>query len=186
MKIRFFHPMVLVVCAFFISCFQEQKEDEEILAKINDRQLTVNEFEYQLAMEVGMDSEFKLTNEAKRDFLDQLIEKELLLQEAKNRKLDRRKEFMRTIERYWEATLIRDLMDLKGQEIVKGTSVTQEEIDAQYEKMKQEGMEAPPFEAIREKVVGDVMDFKRREKLGAWVKLLRKDAQVEINQAKLN
>ncbi len=141
MKIRLFPPFLLVVCAIFFCCTQGQEESGEILARINVRQLTLNEFEYQLAKEVDMDSEFKLTNKAKRDFLDQLIEKELLIQEAKKRKLDRKKEFMRTIERYWEATLIRDLMDLKGKEIVKGTLVTQEEIEAHYEKMKQGGMD---------------------------------------------
>ena len=109
---------------FFLSlslfcCSREKAEEGKILSRINDYNLTLDEFQYQLAAELELDKDFKLTNEAKKEFLEQLIRKELLIQEAKKLKLDRKDKFVRAIERYWESTLIRDLMDLKCQEIAK-------------------------------------------------------------------
>jgi hypothetical protein len=86
---------------------------------INDYHLTLDEFQDQLAAELKLEKDFKLTEEAKREFLEGLIRKELLIQEAKRLKLDRKEKFVRAIERYWESTLIRDIMDLKGKEIAK-------------------------------------------------------------------
>jgi len=50
---------------------------------------------------LNLDREFKLTQKAKKDFLDQLIVKEVMIQEAKKRNLDRKEKFVRAIERYW-------------------------------------------------------------------------------------
>ena len=185
MKNRFFFIFIFAICVSLFCCAQEQEEKKEILAKINDYELTLKEYEYQLVAELEMDKDFKLTSEAKKEFLDQLIEKELLIQEAKRLKLDREERFIRTIERYWEATLIRDLMDLKGKEIIERASVTEEEVKLQYEKMKQSGVKPPPFEKIREKLTREVREAKKRENLVEWMKELRKDAKIEINKEML-
>ena len=106
MKKGLFPPLIFVLLFFVICCAQEQTEKKEIVAKINDYELTLEEFEDQLATELNLDKDFKLTKEAKRDFLEQLIRKELLIQEATKLELDRREKFTRAIERYWESTLI--------------------------------------------------------------------------------
>jgi hypothetical protein len=63
--------------------------------------------------------------------------------------------------------------------------VTDEEIEAQYEKVKQGTKEPPPLDEIRDKLKRQVTDIKRREKLIVWVKSLRENAEVEINRDKL-
>ena len=124
------------MCSFLFCCTQEKIEEDKALAKVNDYVLTLDEFQVQLAQELKLDKEFKLTKRAKKEFLDQLITKELLIQEAKRRKLDRKEKFIRTIEQYWESTLIRDLMEMEGQKIEKCTLVSQEEIEIRYKEMK--------------------------------------------------
>jgi len=39
------------------------------------------------------------------------IKKQILIQEAQRQGLDRKKSFMKTIERYWEQTLIKELLN---------------------------------------------------------------------------
>jgi hypothetical protein len=165
-----------------LGCSQEQTEKKEILAKINDYKMTLSEFEFQLAQELEMEHDFKLTREAKKEFLDQLIRKELLIQEARKLKLDRREAFVKTIERYWESTLIRDLMELKGKEISQQTVVSQEEMESRYEKMKNANPGLLSLEQMQEKITEQIRREKKRKNLVAWINELRKNAKIEIDQ----
>ncbi len=182
MKKGLLFPLLLALCFSLFCCSQEQTEKEEILAKINNYELTLKDFEFQLVDELEMAQDFKLTREARKEFLDQLIRKELLIQEAKRLRLDREKNFVRTIERYWESTLIRDLMELKGKEISKRTVVSQEEIESRYEKMKQSDPDLAPFTDMQKKIAKQIMVEKKRDRLVAWINELRKDAEIEIDQ----
>jgi hypothetical protein len=119
MKAHFSYSLLFLLLLSLFCCSQEKRVESKILARINDYNLTIDEFHHQLAAELEFDKDFKLTEEAKQEFLEELIVKELLIQEAKKLKLDRKDKFIRTIERYWESTLIRDLMDLKSKEIQK-------------------------------------------------------------------
>ena len=144
--------------------------------------MTLDEFQVQLAQELKLDREFKLTKEAKNEFLDQLITKEILIQEAKRRKLDRKEKFIRAIERYWESTLIRDLMEMEGQKIEKRAVVSQEEIEMRYKEMKNLDENQPPLESIRQKISEKIMEDKKSSMLEEWVNQLKKKAKIEINQ----
>jgi hypothetical protein len=181
MKRRSF-VVILALGLFVIGCGGKQAEEKEVLARINDYELSLEEFEYQLVREMEMDEGFKLTRDAKSAFLEQIIQKELLIQEAKRLKLDRRKEFTEAIERYWESTLIRDLMALKGNEVVRRASVTQEEIQSRYERMKESNPSLPPLESIEGDVVSQVTEEKKREKLAEWLKDIREKAKIEVNE----
>lgn len=182
MKKGLLFPCLLALSFSLFCCSQEQTEKKEILAKINNYELTLKDFEFQLVDELEMDQDFKLTREARKEFLDQLIRKELLIQEAKRLKLDREKNFVRTIERYWESTLIRDLMELKGKEICKRTVVSQEEIESRYEKMKQSDPDLAPFTDMQKKIAKQIMEENKCDRLVAWMNELRKDAEIEIDQ----
>ena len=186
MRRRFFWLFFAVACLQLLSCSQEKKEASETLAKIDGYVLTLDEFQSQLAAEVEFDRDFKLTEEAKKTFLENLIRKELLIQEAKKRELDRKEKFIRAIERYWEATLIRDLMEMKGNEIEKRTVVSQEEIEARYNEMKKSDDQIPPLENMTEQIRKKIVEEKKSKMLGEWIDDLRKKARVEINEELLS
>ena len=131
--------LLLFLSMSLFGCSQEKPEEGKILSRINDYNMTLDEFQYQLAAELELDKDFKLTNEAKKKFLEQLIKKELLIQEAKKVKLDRKDKFARTIERYWESTLIRDLLEIKGKEISQDILIPKAEIEARVRKIEKSG-----------------------------------------------
>ena len=182
MKKRLIYWLFTILCLSIFSCTQEQIGEDKTIAKINDYVLTLDEFQVQLAEELNLDREFKLTKEAKKDFLDQLIIKEILIQEAKKRELDRREKFMRTIERYWESTLIRDLMEMESQVIEKQTVVSQEEIKMKYNEMKEQEENLLPLESIRDEISKRILEDKRSKILEEWVNQLKKKATIKINQ----
>lgn len=175
----------LLVAGLLCACSGEPEDEGEVLARINDYELTLEEFETQLAADLRMDEQFKLTQEAKQAFLERLIRKELLIQEAKRRKLDQREAFVRAMERYWESTLIRDLMALKGEEAVQRSSITEEEIRERYEALKARNQDLPPFEDMRERIGKRLLEEARQERLQAWVEEMRGRAEVEVDEALL-
>lgn len=186
MKKGLFFILIFYSFIFLSGCTQERAEKKEVIARINDYKLTRQEFENQLIEELTMETDFKVTREAKSIFLEQLIRKELLIQEAQKSGMDRKKKFVKTIERYWESTLIRDLMELKGDEFDKRTYVSEEEIDARYQEMKKTEEELPPLEEIKKNIAEQLKDQKKREKLRQWINNLRKNAKIEIDQKLLH
>jgi len=171
----------LIVIFLFFGCSPENGDQGEVLARINDYKLYLNDFQRQLAEEIELDHEFKITREAKEGFLEDIIKKELLIQEAKKYKLDQEKNFIRTIERYWESTLIRNLMESKGREIEKLITVSQEEIKDYYLKMKQTRDDLPPLEDMQETLTRIIKEDKKTQQLEVWINDLRKKAEVASN-----
>ena len=185
MKKGLYYLFVFFLLFFLFSCLQDKVEEGEILCRINEYNLPVDDFRSQLAEDLEFNSDFKLTEKAKRQFLEELIRKELLIQEAKKLKLDRKDKFIRAIERYWESTLIRDLMELKGEEISKRTYVSEEEIKARYKKMKILEGTLPPLSEIQDQITKELREEKRTRMLEEWIDDLRKKASVEIDQGLL-
>ncbi len=180
-KIRLCFMLFLLVVAAS-GCSRGKEEQPEVLARISDYDLTVDEFKSQLTSEIEMDKDFKLTREAKQTFLNELIKKEILIQEARRLKLDTREEFRRAIERYWESTLIRDLLEKKGREIAGKTFVTEEEIQARYEAMKTSDGSLPTLGVMREDIAGKLKEEKKSKALEAWINQLKKKTEIKIDE----
>ena len=172
--------MSLILCLF--SCSQDKSEQDLILAKVNDYALTLNEFNTQLKEELEYDKDFKLNHDARKTFLDQIITKELLIQEAKRRQLDREDKFIRAIERYWEATLIRDLMAMEGQAIEKRTVVSQEEIEARYDALLKSDPNQPPLASLQAQIAQEILNEKKQRSLEEWISRLKTNAKITFDE----
>lgn len=182
MKNILFYLLLLLLSLMFFSCSGEKSADTRVLASINDFDLTLNEFQVKLAAELEMDRELKLTKKARNDFLEEIIRKELLIQEAMRMNLDKKEKFIRAIERYWELTLIRDLMEVKGGEISQKVLISQEEIQDRYNQMKKQEPELEPFAELEEDIANELKDSKKTMALGKWIDELKQNAKIEINQ----
>lgn len=179
------HFLLILVVLFFLQACSETQDQEDVLARINDYELTLSEFETALQDELEMASEYKLTQAGKKDFLSSLLRREVLIQEARKRELDQQEEFVRTIERYWESTLIRNLMQQQGKAIADRVVVTEEEIRDRYERLKAQNPDIPGLETIRERLIKELEEEKKSRRLEAWVQDLLDKAEVSINEALL-
>jgi len=165
-----------------LSCSGDQPEKDEVVAIINDYSFTLKEFQTELSAELEMDNDFKLTKEARSNFLEDIIRKELLIQEARRLALDQQESFIRTIERYWESTLIRELIEKKNLDIEKIAIVSQEEIERRYKAMKDTDSSTPPLEDLEEEIEKTLKDRKKTRLLKDWITSLRDNAEIEINE----
>lgn len=113
-----------------------KKGPERIVATINDYNMTVDDFNYESKEVLRTGRLIGGVPITKEDILDALITKELLLQEAQKENLDKDRDFMKTIELYWEQTLLKNLLTKKSREIERKITVYKGEILDYYNKMK--------------------------------------------------
>lgn len=135
-KICRFTVLFALMATFIISGCARKEGEKRVIAAINDYKMTVEDFNYE-SREIlnvsGILGEVPVTN---KEMLDALITKEVLIQEAAREDLDKEKDFMRSIELYWEQTLLKNLLTRKSEEIAKKTVVCEDEINRYYNKMK--------------------------------------------------
>jgi len=126
----------LVACSGCGGTGGEDKDGNGIVAMINDYELRVSDFKD----ETGFAGTGKYLSDdpvkAKQDILEEIINKKILVQEAERENLDKEKDFMKGIERYWEQSLIRALLRKKMTELSEGITVSDDEIIAEYIRMQ--------------------------------------------------
>jgi len=184
MKKGLFLFLMIALSGLLVCCSKEKAEKPKVLAVINDYELTLDDFESQLADELELDQDFKLTKEAKHSFLEGLIKKQLLIQEAKKMKLDTKEDFVRAIQRYWESTLIKNLIEIKSAEIDKKIYASQEEIQARYEQLSK-SEPVPPLSELQDTLQEEIKENKKTNKLKHWIDDLRQKADIRIDEALL-
>lgn len=178
-------PMFILLLLCLTGCSRQEQEEQAVLARINDFNLTLDDYEFELSRDVELDNDFKITTEAKKEFLEEMIRKQLLVQEAKRLRLDTKEQFVRTIQQYWESTLIRDLLDLKGKEITGRIYVSEDEIAARYEDMARSITPTAPLQQVRQQILEELKEDKKTAMLEAWVVELRQKATVHIEEGLL-
>ena len=178
-------PMQIILFAVILVLFScsdnNSRVKEDIILTINDFNMSKSEFQTKVKADMEYNDSFKKNDSVKQEMLDGLIRKELLIQEAKKMGLDKNSQFISAIERYWEATLIKLLMEQKNNEIQKTTTVSQEEIKQQYEAYKLKNRSLPAFEIIEKEIAAEVLESKKSAILENWVESLRKKANIKID-----
>ena len=183
--------MVILFCFSFIAAACSNNADDaatrgQVIARVNDYSLSLEEFRKGLVREMEYARDFKATAEVKTEFLQSLIKKELLIQEAKRRGLDTREEFVDAIEAYWEATLIKQLMEEKNREIKKVALVSEKEIQERYAQLKSENPTIPAYELAEKQIAEELYHQKKTRLLDQWISSLQENAAIEINSELLN
>ncbi|MCX5665921.1 MAG: SurA N-terminal domain-containing protein [Candidatus Omnitrophica bacterium] len=130
---------VLLLLLFMVGCGKAKESpspNAECVATINDYKLTVADFKEDLKTAVAQKYLADDPAKAKRDILEELITRKILVQEAQRENFDKQPSFMKEIERYWEQALIKFFLKQKSQALVGMISADKGEIAAEYNKMK--------------------------------------------------
>lgn len=104
--------MLLVLVSVIAGCPQK-KAEKETVATIGKYHI----YKEDLLSEAELYPPQYLKKISKEQFLDNLIEKKILLIEAQHQGLDKKPEFLKMIERFWEQSLLRSLLDEKSRQI---------------------------------------------------------------------
>ncbi|MFC1646403.1 peptidyl-prolyl cis-trans isomerase [Candidatus Omnitrophota bacterium] len=119
------------------------------LAKVNSKVITYEEFEQNIKNLKALSEEVTVENfEQKKSLLDELINQELLYQEAKSRGISQRRELQDLTEGYLRNLAVRQLMI----DITENVTVDAQEIETFYNQYKDQ-LSEPEQRRIREIVV---------------------------------
>jgi len=131
-KGRFRLGAVGVATLLFVAgaCTEKRDDSSKALAIINGKEITASEFDLRWSQVPEFARKTYEGADGRKKFLDELITRELLLQEAKKRGIDRDRTLLERIERFKERTLLDSLM---REEVDARVTVTQEDIKAYYD-----------------------------------------------------
>jgi peptidyl-prolyl cis-trans isomerase C len=124
-----------------------------VLARVNNEVITLESFDEKMKNRNAVVTEPAQrveTTEAKKQFLDELITDELVLQEARGRGIDKKKEVKDAIEAYHKFVMAQQLVE----DETKGISVEPAEIQAFYDRSKN-AFVTPAEARVREIVVAN-------------------------------
>ncbi|MCL4536813.1 MAG: peptidylprolyl isomerase [Nitrospirae bacterium] len=125
--------LVLIALVFITSCAKEGGQKGGYVAKIDGTVLTQEDVQAEMNTLPGMAKDFFQGPEGTARFVDELVKKELLYLEAKNKGLDKNKEFQKKVEEFKKITLINQILE---KEIEKAAKVTDKDVKDYYDKHK--------------------------------------------------
>ena len=112
------------------ACGERPDKSSKALAVINGKEITLSEFELRWSQLPDYTRKKYVGAEGRKRFLDELIDREILLQEAKRRGIDRDRTLLERLERFKERSLLDALM---REEVDSRVTVTSEEVKAYYD-----------------------------------------------------
>ena len=172
----------LILLAPLFSCSDSQEaQTRDIVLTVNGFTLSKAEFNEKCRVDVEYKDAFKTSAKARKELLESIIRKELLLQEAQRMGLHKDPDFAAAIERYWEATLIKLLMEHRNREILRSAVVSEEEIRAEYQAYKAENSSLPPLATVERQIADQILERKKTAAFEKWVKALRDNADIRID-----
>ncbi|NQT75291.1 MAG: SurA N-terminal domain-containing protein [Candidatus Omnitrophica bacterium] len=174
---------ILICCFIFAGCScGGGGGDDRVVAQVNKYKMTAEDLKYESKNRAFDEQGYLKTEKGREEYLDRLLEKEILLQEAQRQGLDREKDFMRSIENYWEQALLKLLLERKSKEISGSVHVYDNEIE---EYCRASG-EKTPFSRVRRDIERAIRQEKETEAMNAWIDELRDKSHIEIDTELLN
>lgn len=175
--------IVVLAGAFLFYFFYLESPNRQVLARVNDEKVTVEQFNKELA-KVETPLMRDMLQEEPDKFLEGMIMKTLLLQEVKKQGLsapvktykDPTKSSMSP-----EESMITEYMEKK---FSPPPEVTREEVEGFY-KLYKDRMQGKPLKEVAPGIEQLIREMKQREAFGQFLGELRKNAKVEINQNRL-
>jgi len=113
--------VLLTFCLIYTGpgCGNGKREEKgRVVARINDYRMSDEDF----VDEVEHSSYLGQQSKDIEALLDLAVKRQILIQEAQRRGLHRQPEFVKTIERYWKQTLIKELLKDQSAEISRTVS----------------------------------------------------------------
>ncbi len=172
-------PLVFV----FVTCAKKEGQKGAYLAKVGNVKITQADFEREIKNLPDFAQKIFEGNGGKERFLNELVKKELLYQEALKKGLDKNTDYLKKVEDFKKITLIGQLLE---KEIESKAKVTDQEVKDYYEKHKED---FAPVSQIRMSLIlvkteEEAKKILERLNKGEDFAKVAKKSSVDLNSAK--
>lgn len=170
--------IILFMLVSIAGCGQPSGEKPKLVARINNYEIGLEEFEGGFK-----ESPYGVTDtlESRTEFLNTLINKKLILQDAELRNLDKDKAFLAMIERFWEQSLLKMALEKKSREIAGLVSVNDRMVQERYQKMLSEGRADKPYDSVYNQIKWELTQEQESQLMNEWMDQLHKKAKIKVN-----
>lgn len=180
----FFIPFCLLAISsllFVSGCSKESSDDGKSVVSVNEERISLEAFQREIAIRSKQDPSFKITPLTVKEQLDTAVDRKLMIQEAMKMGLANNEDFARTIQVFWEQTLIRELIEAKNQEWKDRLFVTEQEVHDYYNRINEGSGNLPPLETLYDQIKRSLLEQKQTAALEEWLAEVRERADIEIN-----
>ena len=175
--------ILMMVCTLIIGCGQEKinKPNEKLVDRVNNYEITADDFKAETKLAMPDQYPAGKAEAMKKDILDEMITKAVLVQEAQLENFDKDRAFMKEIEGYWEQALLKLLIRKKAEELAEKISVSDEEIKSEYDRLvTEEGAKIGSFQKAAPEISMDIRNRKIQAALGDWIAELKKKSKIKV------
>jgi hypothetical protein len=170
--------LVLLIAVFIFGC--TSKNNKEIVLKINNYEMTKDEFESAFKDSIYAKVD---TPEARKEFLDNLINKKLILQDAEAKNIDKEEDFLRSVEKFWEQSLLKLALERKTKEISGLNQVSDQEIKERYKEIEKNSLNNKrDYQDMYQEIKWQLTREKQSKAMDEWLTNLKNKANIEYNK----
>lgn len=171
--------LAVTLLSFIAGCSPgTDSAENKIVAQVNNYKMTTEDLRYEFKNAPADNIDRVKTEKGRKEYLEAIIEKEVLLQEAQAQAIDREKDFMKSIENYWEQALLKILLDRKSREIQAMTHVYDNEIESYY---KDSG-EDMPLAKVKNEIMKIIEQEKETDAMNAWINDLKTKSYIKVDE----
>ena len=113
--------------------------------------------------------------------MDNLIERKLILKEAEKISLDKDKNFLSSIQDFWEQSLLKLMLERKIKELSADIVIDDEDVSSYY-KTHIDDFQGKGIEDVYENIKYILFKLAQKEKLDEWVSGLQKSADIYVDE----
>jgi hypothetical protein len=129
--------IIFFVSVGLISCSKKNASlDKPIVATIGDYNLYVSDYLREVKKLTPSEKRALKTDVGKEAFLEQLIDQQVLLEEAQYLDIDEDEDFRLFVESFWKQAMIERLIIKKTKEVMKNLTISDEEIEFYFKEMQ--------------------------------------------------
>jgi thioredoxin 1 len=175
--------LAIIAGAILFYFFYLQNPSRQVLARVNDEKITVEQFNKEIA-KVEPPLIRDMFREEPNNLLERMIVRILLLQEAKKQGLSAP---VKTYKDPANNPLPPEesiIVDLIGKKFSSPPEVKREEVEGFY-KMYKDRMQGKPLKEVAPAIEQYIREAKQQQVLAQFLEELRKNAKVDINQERL-
>jgi len=179
-----YKTILLGAVLFFAGCScQNPADNKPVLLKVNDYSVSREEFEREFA-----DSPYAHSNtlDSRKQFMEIIINRKIILQEAERLGLDKEPDFLRIVERFWEQALLKSTLDHKSREIAGVVHITDGAVAEEYKRLQAEGKADKPLADMFSQIKWELTRAEETKIMDDWLKEMRNRAAIKENTELLN
>ena len=175
--------IVILTISLFFACAKKEDQKGPYLAKVGNVEITQADFEREIKNLPDFAQKMFENSSGKEKFLDELVKKEILYQEAVKKGLDKDSGYLKKIEDFKKITLVGVLLE---KEIEAKAVVSDKDIKDYYEKHKEEFTPVSQLKAshILVKTEKEAKDIEEKLKKGEDFAKIAKKSSIDTASAK--